>query len=193
MVYIRTNIGIIGALIPKSINHNQFAGNQLNMEDQYKEYCQYALEIGEKDGIREGLAFIFEDKFCPKYYAFRKVQNKLKYLYPDDTPDGGNPLTLGGNSIKMSYAITLNENYQEMLEQFDYLNHSLMAFIQEIKSAFNKNDILDYLNSYPRMKFKQQSVHFDELGSDHETFFSILDLVSEAEDILFIEDIKNLF
>ena len=164
------------------------------MEDQYfKEYCQYALDISEKDGMREGLAFLFEDKFCPKYYAFKKVQNKLKYLYPEDTPDGSNPLMLGGDSIKMSYAITLNENYQEMLEQFEYLNHSLMVFIREINSAFNKNDILDYLNSYPRMKFKQQSVLYDELGSDHETFFSILDLVAEAEDILFIEDIKSLF
>jgi hypothetical protein len=164
------------------------------MEDQYiKEYCKVALDISEKNGMREGLAFLFEEKFCPKYYAFKKVQNKLKYLYPEDTPDGSNPLMLGGDSLKMSYAITLNENYQEMLEQFEYLNYSLMIFIREINAAFNKNDILDYLNSYPRLKFKQQSVLYDELGSDHETFFSIIDLVAEAEDILFIEDIKSLF
>jgi hypothetical protein len=164
------------------------------MEDQYiKEYCQVALDISEKNSVREGLAFLFEEKFCPKYYAFKKVQNKLKYLYPEDTPDGSNPLILGGDSLKMSYAITLNENYQEMLEQFEYLNYSLMVFIREINSTFNKNDILDYLKSYPRMKFKQQSVLYDEMGSDHETFFSIIDLVAEAEDILFIEDIKSLF
>lgn len=164
------------------------------MEVQYiKEYCNEALELCEKNGMREGLAFLFEEKFCPKYFAFKKVQNKLKYLYPDDTPDGSNPLLLGGDSLKMSYAITLNENYQEMLEQFEYLNYSLVIFIREINSAFNKNDILDYLNSYPRMKFKKQSVVYDELGSDQEAFLSIGDLVAEAEDILFIEDIKSLF
>ena len=164
------------------------------MEDRYiKEYCNEALDICEMNGMREGLTFLFEEKFCPKYFAFKKVQNKLKFLYPEDTPDGSNPLLLGGDSLKMSYAITLNERYQEMLDQFEYLNYSLVIFIQEINLAFNKNDILEYLNSYPRMKFRQQSVLYDELGSDHETFFSIIDLVAEAEDILFIEDIKSLF
>ena len=195
VVYIRPNIGIMGHWFPNQpFDHNQLAGKRLNMEDQYfKEYCQDALDISEKDGMREGLAFLFEDKFCPKYYAFKKVQNKLKYLYPEDTPDGSNPLMLGGDSLKMSYAITLNENYQEMLDQFEYLNYSLVIFIREINSAFNKNDILDYLNSYPRMKFKQQSVVYDELGPEQETFFSGADLTAEAEDILFIEDIKSLF
>lgn len=164
------------------------------MEDQYiKNYCNEALDISEKTGIRDALAFLFEEKFCPKYSAFKKVQNKLKYLYPDDNVDGSNPLLLGGSSLKMSYAITLNENYQEMLEQFEYLNYSLVIFIREINSAFNKNDILEYLNSYPRMKFRQQSMIYEELEPEQDTFFSISDLVAEAEDVLFIEDIKNLF
>ena len=90
------------------------------MEDRYiKEYCNEALDICEKNGMREGLAFLFEEKFCPKYFAFKKVQNKLKYLYPEDTPDGSNPLLFGGDSLKMSYVITLNERYQEMLDQFE--------------------------------------------------------------------------
>jgi len=164
------------------------------MEAQYiKEYCNEALELCEKNGMREGLAFLFEEKFCPKYFTFKKVQNKLKYLYPEDTDDGSNPLLLGGDSLKMSYAITLNENYQEMLEQFEYLNYTLVIFIREIKAAFNKNDILDYLNSYPRMKFKQQSVVSDEFGSVQEDNLFSSDLVAEAEDILLIEDIKSLF
>ena len=192
VVYIRTNIGIIGAPIPLQPQHT--SRKALSMESQYiKEYCNEALELCEKNGMREGLAFLFEEKFCPKYFTFKKVQNKLKYLYPEDTDDGSNPLLLGGDSLKMSYAITLNENYQEMLEQFEYLNYTLVIFIREIKAAFNKNDILDYLNSYPRMKFKQQSVVSDEFGSVQEDNLFSSDLVAEAEDILLIEDIKSLF
>ena len=178
----------------QSISRNHLAGKRVSMEDQYiKDYCIEALDISVKNGMRDALAFLFEEKFCPKYSSFKKIQNKLKYLYPDDTPDGSNPLLLGGSSLNMSYAITLNENYQEMLEQFKYLNYSLMVFIREINSAFTKNDVLEYLNSYPRMKFKQQSVIYDELEPETDSFLSISDLVAEAEDVLFIEDIKKLF
>ncbi len=54
-----------------------------------------------------------------------------------------------GASIKY-----LDEDWDELLEKFEYLNYSLVIFIREINSAFTKNDIHEYLSSYPRMKFK---------------------------------------
>ncbi len=158
-----------------------------------KDACREAQEISEKHGTREGLAFLIGEKFCRKYYDFKKIQNKLKFLYPDEFPEGTSPFDLGDDSLKLSYAVTLNDNYRELLENFEYLNKSLAVFIREIKKSFDVNDILDYLNSYPRLLFKQELAVPEEPGMESETSISVADAISEAEDILLIEQVKKLF
>ena len=159
-----------------------------------RNYCEEALNISEQQGVQDGLAFLIGEKFSLVYYQLKTAHNKLKYLYPDSTPENqNNPIPKGNKTLQLSYALTINENYRGVFERVDLLEKALEQFIEEIKESFSLENIQDYLNSYPRLAFKENS-SFDNIVSLNESsLMTAEDIFSEVEDILIIDEMKNLF
>lgn len=161
--------------------------------DEIRDFCEQALEITDQLGAPKGLSFLIGEKFCEKSSELVKLRNKIKFLYADDKPGKDHPLTLGGQVFKVSYALTLNDHYKETLEQIDALEASLDEFIREIKSSFDINDIQDYLDSYPRLGFRERAIYKEDAGAQKESPMSGEDVISEVEDILMVEQLKKMF
>ena len=159
-----------------------------------RNYCEEALDIAEQQGVHDGLAFLIGEKFSLVYYQLKTANNKLKYLYPDSTPGTpNNPILKENKALKLSYTLTINENYRDVIEQIALLEEVLRQFIEEIKESFSLENIQDYLNSYPRLAFKEHSPADKIVLLEKSSPMTAGDVFSEVEDILIIDEMKNLF
>ena len=159
-----------------------------------RDYCEEALNITERQGVQDGLAFLIGEKFSLVYYQLKTAHNKLKYLYPDSTPGNpDNPISKGDKTLQLSYTLTISENYRGVFEQVGNLESVLYQFVEEIKESFPLEDIQNYLNSYPRLAFKGSSSPNDMDFSTKESQLKVQDIFSEVEDILIIDEMKDLF
>ena len=159
--------------------------------EQIKTYCEEAHKIAERKGMAEGLAFLIGEKFSRILYEIKKCENKLKFLYPEKNHFENVPSSLGEQSLRLSYALTVSSNYGDQLEKLDRLETTRENFLQEIKKAFDPKEIQDYLNSHPRLGLKQKSILNEEPEEIPE--FSAENILSEAEDIFLVEAMKKLF
>ncbi|NIQ02589.1 MAG: hypothetical protein GWM98_21275 [Nitrospinaceae bacterium] len=150
------------------------------------------MEISNESGVHPALSYLIGEKFAQAFFELRKLQNKLKYLYPEKMEEE-HPLSVGGRHLKLSYALTLNETYQTLLERIQHEDKNLNLFVREIKAVFPVPQVQDYLNSYPRFRFKQSTIILEEPRDKTEAFMSPEDTFSEAEDILLVEEMKKLF
>ena len=160
---------------------------------QIKTYCEEAREMAEQEGITEGLAFLIGEKFSRILYEMNKCQNKLKFLYPEKNPFQKVPPSLGEKSLRLNYALAISSNYGELLERIDRLKTIQKNFIQEIRMVFDLQEIQDYLDSHPRLGFKERLVVNEETGLEEEADFSVENILSEVEDIYLVETMKKLF
>ena len=160
---------------------------------QIKTYCEEAREMARHEGSSEALAFLIGEKFSRNLYELNKCQNKLKFLYPEKNPFKKVPESLGEKSLRMNYALTISSNYGELLEKIERMEVTQKIFIREIKTVFDLREIRDYLDSHPRLGFKQKSVINEETGREEEPEFSAEDVLSEVEDIFLVETMKKLF
>jgi len=160
---------------------------------QIKTYCEEAREIAEQEGITEGLAFLIGEKFSRNLYEMNKCQNKLKFLYPEKNPFKKIPPSLGEKSLRLNYALTISSNYGELLERIDRLKAIQKNFIREVRMVFDLKEIQDYLDSHPRLGFKETLVINEETGREEEAEFSAENILSEVEDIYLVETMKKLF
>jgi hypothetical protein len=158
-----------------------------------KDYCREALEIANQSSIHEGLDYLIGEKFGQRFLELKKLQNKLKFLYPDDGRDESHPLTLGGRDFKMSYTLTLKENYRAHLKKASQLRKTLSEFAVEIKGWFDLEDIGDYLATYPRLHRLDTAVSGDEQFFMEEASLSSEEVFQEVEDIFLVEEMKRLF
>ena len=159
-----------------------------------RNYCEKALNISEQQGAQDGLAFLFGEKFSLVYYQLKTAHNKLKFLYPDSTPrNQNNPIPKKNKTLQLSYTLTINENYRGVFERVDLLEEVLDQFIEEIKESFPLENIQNYLNSYPRLAFKRNSSLDNMVSLDESSTMTVEDIFSEVEDILIIDEMKNLF
>ena len=158
-----------------------------------KDYCREAVEISNHSSIHEGLNFLIGEKFGQRFMELKKLESKLKYLYPDEERGETHPLTLGGRDFHMSYTLTLNENYRGHLRKVHVLRKTLSAFAVEIKGWFDLDDIGEYLATYPRIH------RFGAGDSDDIRFFldeatlSADEVFQEVEDIFLVEEMKKMF
>jgi len=159
--------------------------------EQIKIYCEQARKIAEREGITEGLAFLIGEKFSRILYEVNKCQNKLKFLYPEKSPFENVPLSIGEQSLRSSYALTVSSNYGDQLEKLDRLETTREIFLQEIEKTFDPKEIQGYLNSHPRLGLKQKSALNEEAEEKPE--FSAENILSEVEDIFLVEAMKKLF
>lgn len=161
---------------------------------QIKEYCQEALDITEQYGIHEGLAYLIGEKFYQVHKNLQKAKNQARFVYEHEK-DGGadaDPLTMGGETFKLNYALTISENYRLRLARIRVLEKTQNQFVQEIKDSFDLHDIEEYLNTYPRLGAKQKSPH-NHLTQDASSAMTAKSVFAEVEDILVVESMKKLF
>ncbi len=159
--------------------------------EQIKKYCEEAREIAGREGVAEGLAFLIGEKFSRILYEINRCQNKLKFLYPEKDPFENVPASLGEQSLRLSYALTVSSNYGDHLEKLNRLETTRDKFLLEITEAFELDEIQDYLNSYPRLGLKQKSILNEDMEEKPE--FSAENLLSEVEDIFLVDAMKKLF
>lgn len=165
------------------------------LSDQIQEYCEEALVITDKYGPREGLSYLVGKKFCRVLRSLREAQNKTKFLYAEDIHGFGESALEGDDQgLEHSNALNLKNNYQELQDEIRSLQSLNDEFIREIKDCFERQDIEDYLNSYPRLGF-----HGEEQGADGPSIspdtvrLDKADIFSEVQDIFLVEEIKKLF
>jgi len=156
--------------------------------EQVQEYCKEAQEIAERLGTHAGLSFLIGEKIGVNFSQLRKARRKLQFLYSSDDMSEDHPLNQGGRVLKMSYAMTVKEHYNQPMEQVKYLESLLEDFAKTVLITFSQEEIKSYLESSPNLAY--DSNKYEE--SESATTFSVDDLLLEAEEILAVEDIKKL-
>lgn len=152
--------------------------------EQIQEYCQEALKISEVSGIHDALSFLLGEKFGINFVQLKKARRKLQFLYPNQEIPENHPLNQGGRSLKMSYAMTVQEHYSTPLEQVKHLEIFMGDFVKAVKNTFSEEDIRRYLDSSPQLGPREQDLPDQEI--------EYFDVLQEANEILAIEDIKKL-
>ncbi len=156
-------------------------------------YCDEAREIAGREGIAEGLAFLIGEKFSRIIHEINKCQSKLKFLYPQKNPFEKVPDSLSEQSFKLSYALTVSSNYGDHLEKLHRLEITRDAFLLEIQKVFSVEEIQGYLNSHPRLDWKQTLILNEEAELEGNLDFSAENLFLEVEDIFLVNTMKKLF
>ena len=156
--------------------------------EQVQKYCKEAQEIAERLGTHAGLSFLIGEKIGVNFSQLRKARRKLQFLYSSDDMSEDHPLNQGGRVLKMSYAMTVKEHYNQPMEQVKYLESLLEDFAKTVLITFSQDEIKSYLESSPNLAY--DSNKYEE--SESATTFSVDDLLLEAEEILAVEDIKKL-
>lgn len=156
--------------------------------EQVQEYCQEALQIAESEGTHASLSFLIGEKFGLNFGLLRKARRKLQFLYSSDDMSEEHPLNQGGRTLKMSYALAIQEHYSVPIEQVKHLESLLDNFAEAILNKFSQEEIKNYLESSPGIGIDPKE--FADLENKAE--FSADDLFLEAEEILALEDIKKL-
>ena len=150
---------------------------------QIKEFCEEAFKVSETKGIQNGLSYLIGEKFSNTFLQLKKARKKLQFLYPSEGASDSHPLNKGGRTLKMSYAMAIQEHYSIPLEQVKHYELFLKEFMVAIKNNFSQEDIRIYFESSP------------QLGSQGEgsSDFDFSGVLQEAEEILAVEEIKKLF
>ena len=162
--------------------------------EEIRNYCEEALTISKQQGTRGGMTFLIGEKLSLVYYLLKTERNKLKFLYPDNLSRNKENHALKQNkNLQLSYTLTINENYRGVLEQVDHLEKVLNQFVNEIKRFFPHKNIQDYLNSFPRLAFKEDLPFWATNSPGESSSMTIQDIFSEVEDILIVNEMHNLF
>ena len=141
------------------------------------------------------MAYLIGEKFCPLIVAVKQAESKTKYLYNPEEEDAiYNPTGNSDLEVQENYSLTVGGTYQKSLERLEDLKHLRDDFIFEIKEAFELSDIQDFLESYPRLGFKDKKQPFWEqtLEEDADSL-EVEDIMSEVDDIFMVEEIKKYF
>ena len=150
---------------------------------QIKEFCKEAFKVSETKGIQNGLSYLIGEKFSNTFLQLKKARKKLQFLYPSEGASDSHPLNKGGRTLKMSYAMAIQEHYSIPLEQVKHYELFIKDFVAAIKNTFSQEDIRNYFDSSPQLS------PVDEGSSD----LDFSDVLQEAEEILAVEEIKRLF
>ncbi len=160
---------------------------------QIKNYCEEAREIAQEEGIQAGLDYLLGEKFSRNLYKLNKFQFQLRYLYHGNNGNNKHAPDYQENAYKLSYALTLGSTYKDMLEKIYHLEKVHDVFLEQIKDTFSVDAIQDYLDTYPRLGIPKKSIFNEEPEVLEDNQFSADCVISEAEDILLVQEMKKLF
>jgi hypothetical protein len=162
--------------------------------EKIRNYCEEALTISKQKGTRDGLTFLIGEKLSLVYFQLKTERNKLKFLYPDNnSKNKKNHALMQNKNLQLSYTLTINENYRGVFEQVDHLQEVLDLFVDGIKGSFPLKSIQDYLSSFPRLGFKEDSSAGGFGSLEGSSTMTTQDIFSEVEDILIVNEIHRLF
>ena len=157
--------------------------------EQIKDYCEEALERSDQYGVEDGLSFLIGQKFYEVFRQFRQEQNRTCFLYDDY--DGTFSQAIEGKTLRVNYAMTVNDNYRTLLDRVKRLEMTCDKFVREILDSFDINDIKEYLTGYPRLGVNPEV--YAQIEGKELAPISANEVLSEAQDILYIEDMIQLF
>ena len=150
---------------------------------QIKEFCEEAFKVSETKGIQSGLSYLIGEKFNNTFLQLKKARKKLQFLYPSEDASDNHPLNKGGRTLKMSYAMAIQEHYSIPLEQVKHYEFFLKEFVVAIKDTFVQEDIENYFASSSQLTPQ----------GDGSSDLDFSDVLQEAEEILANEEIKRMF
>ena len=150
---------------------------------QIKEFCEKAFKVSETKGVQNGLSYLIGEKFSNNFLQLKKARKKLQFLYPSEGASDSHPLNKGGRTLKMSYAMAIQEHYSIPLEQVKHYESFLKEFVVAIKDTFLQEDIQSYFESSPQLT--------PQVENSSDLVFS--DVLHEAEEIIATEEIKRMF
>ena len=162
---------------------------------QIRDYCRTAVFMSEEMGVHEGLSFLIGEKFYSLLQALKQAESKVQFLYEaGDLPTHQSTVAKSGNrEIQEGYLLAIQNNYEKALETIKDLRQLRDDFIEEIQEAFEVEDILDYLETYPRFGVGEPQSHIPGSSMDDEPPMELDGLISEIDDIYLVEEIKKFF
>ncbi|MGP0567097.1 hypothetical protein ACTRW9_13365 [Nitrospina sp. 32_T5] len=161
---------------------------------QIRDYCRTAVDMAEELGAYDGLSFLIGEKFYSLILALKQAEAKVEFLYNagETGEDEAVESPLSGNTeIHQGYLLAIQNNYQKALEKIEDLSHLRNDFVEEIKEAFELDDIREYLESYPRFGGNESELGISLKEDDQPIEYK--DVMSEIDDIFLVEEIKKLF
>ena len=87
----------------------------------------------------------------------------------------------------------IRDSYRRVFEQVDHLEKVLDLLVDGIKRSFPLKSIQDYLNSCPRLAFKEDMSTGVADSSEKSSSMTTQDIFSEVEDILIVNEMHGLF
>lgn len=159
---------------------------------QIRDYCRTAIDMADELGAYDGLSFLIGEKFYSLLLALKQAEAKVEFLYnADEGQPADAPLPQNNPEIKQGYLLAIQNNYQKALDRIEDLSHLRNDFVEEIKEAFDIEDIREYLESYPRLGGNESE--FGISLKDDEKPMEVKEVMSEIDDIFLVQEIRKLF
>ncbi|QPJ62889.1 MAG: PTS sugar transporter subunit IIA [Candidatus Nitronauta litoralis] len=157
-------------------------------------WCKESQEIADEYGIEEALSYLLGEKFAPLLRELKKARRQVQFLYSEKDRSMVEPLAKKDQDFRLGYMMTLENNYREQLEAIKHLERLTGDFMEEIRDAFEEQDVLEFLENYPRLDSPQDdlTMSFETLGGTDSDQFTTKDLMAEVEDIYLAEEIRKL-
>ncbi len=161
---------------------------------QIRAWCLEAQEIADELGVEEALSYLFGEKFAPLLRELKNARRQVQYLYSEKDRSMVEPLAEKDQAFRLGYMMTLENNYKEQLETIKHLERLTEDFTLEIREAFEEQDVIEFLENYPRLEPPQDdlSFNFDSLKIADSGQLSAEDLLAEVEDIYLAEEIRKM-
>ncbi|MFQ5482312.1 MAG: hypothetical protein ACE5ER_06095, partial [Nitrospinaceae bacterium] len=96
-------------------------------------------------------------------------------------------------AFSLGYMMNLENNYKKHLDSLTHMNKLVKDFISEIREVFDEQDILKYLESYPRLGSPTVENLLAEDLHDESGLGAGEEMMGEVEDIFLVEEIRKLF
>ncbi len=162
--------------------------------NQIKAWCQESQEIADEYGVEEALSYLLGEKFAPLLRELKNARRQVQFLYSEKDRSMVEPLAQKDQAFRLGYMLTLENNYKEQLEAIKHLERLTADFIDEIRDAFEEQDVIEFLENYPRLDPPQDDLtfNFDSLKISDSGQLTAEDLMAEVEDIYLAEEIKKM-
>jgi len=159
-----------------------------------RSWCHEAQSYADELGVEEALSYLIGERFSPLLKSLKQARTQVKYLYTEQDRPVVQSLAKKDQAFRTGYMLAVETNYKEHLEQISYLERLLRDFIQEIKEAFDEQDVLEYLETYPRLSARPEDfLALDSLQTPGPETLDGKELMAEVEDIYLADEIRRLF
>ena len=162
--------------------------------NEIRAWCLESQEIAEEYGVEEALSYLLGEKFTPLLRELKEARRQVQFLYSEKDRSTVEPLAQKDQAFRLGYMLTLENNYREQLEAIKHLERLTGDFIEEIRDAFEEQDVMKFLENHPRLDPPQDEMSFnlDSLKISDSEKLTAEDLMAEVEDIYLAEEIRKM-